>query len=67
MLQLPNQPWTLQLAPAGQRDQMAAFWLAAPEDLLPSLWSSPVGEATKAMIRSLKPETVSGAEQGFSA
>ena len=42
---------------------MAAFWLAAPEDLLPSLWSSPVGEATKAMIRSLKPETVFSAEQ----
>ena len=36
---------------------MAAFWLAAPEDLLPSLWASPVGEVTKAMINSLKQDT----------
>ena len=36
---------------------MAAFWLAAPEDLLPSLWASPVGEVTKAMIGSLKQDT----------
>ena len=36
---------------------MAAFWLAAPEDLLPSLWASPVGEVTKAMIGSIKQDT----------
>ena len=39
------------------------FWLAAPEDLLPSLWSSPVGEVTKEMIRSLKRDTVFSSEQ----
>ena len=33
------------------------FWLAAPEDLLPSLWSSPVGESTKALVRALTPQT----------
>ena len=42
---LPEQPWLLNTCvQADQRDQLARFWLAAPEDLLPSLWSSPVGE-----------------------
>ena len=34
-----------------------------PEDLLSSLWSSNVGEVTKAMIRSLKPDTAFSPEQ----
>ena len=42
---------------------MARFWLAAPEDLLPSLWGSPVGEATKALIRQLTPQTPFSSEQ----
>lgn len=64
MLQLPTQPWTLATCSnLNQRDQVAAFWLAAPEDLLPSLWSSPVGEVTKAMIRSLTPDSVFSPEQ----
>ena len=49
-------------AQLNQRDRLAA-WLAAPEDLLPSLWSSPIGEATKEMIRSLKSDTVFAPEQ----
>ena len=64
MLQLPTQSWTLATCSnLNQRDQVAAFWLAAPEDLLPSLWSSPVGEVTKAMIRSLSPDSVFSPEQ----
>ena len=64
MLQLPKQPWSLSTcANLNQRDQLAAFWLAAPDDLLPTLWSSPVGEATKAVIRSLKPDTEFTPEQ----
>ena len=64
MLQLPTQPWKLATClNLNQRDQVVAFWLAAPEDLLPSLWSSPVGEITKAMISSLTPETVFSSEQ----
>ena len=64
MLQLPNQPWSLSsCANLNQRDQLAAFWLAAPEDFLPTLWSSPVGEATKAMVRALKADTVFSSEQ----
>ena len=46
-----------------QRDQLVSFWLAAPEDLLESLWSSPVGEVTKGMIRSLTPNTSFSPEQ----
>lgn len=58
MTQLPSQPWTLaSCAAQDQRDQLAAFWLAAPEDLLPSLWASPVGEVTKALVRSLRPDS----------
>ena len=64
MLQLPTSVWTLATcAQLNQRDRLAAFWLAAPEDLLPSLWSSPIGEATKEMIRSLKSDTVFAPEQ----
>lgn len=64
MLQLPTNPWTLNsCSNLNQRDQVAAFWLAAPEDLLPSLWSSQVGEVTKAMVRSLTPDTVFSPDQ----
>ncbi len=64
MLLLPTQPWSLATcANLNQRDRLAAFWLAAPEDLLQSLWSSPIGEETKAMIRSLRPDTVFSPEQ----
>ena len=64
VLQLPTQPWSLSnCASLNQRDQLVAFWLAAPEDLLPSLWSSPVGETTKAMIRSLESNTEFSDEQ----
>ena len=64
MERLPEQPWLLNnCVQAEQRDQLARFWLAAPEDLLPSLWSSPVGEATKSMVRSLTPQTPFTPEQ----
>ena len=59
MLELPSHPWTLAGLPSGSgssRDVLARFWLAAPEDLLPSLWSSPVGEATKQLVRQLDPQ-----------
>ena len=64
MLNLPSHPWTLATCVSlEQRDQLSSFWLAAPEDLLPSLWSSPVGEATKSLIKSLTAETVFTPEQ----
>ena len=57
MLELPLQPWTLAgLADRSSRDVLARFWLAAPEDLLPSLWSSPVGESTKQLVLQLDPQ-----------
>ena len=64
MERLSEQPWLLNnCVQADQRDQLVRFWLAAPEDLLPSLWASPVGEVTKSMVRSLTPETSFTPEQ----
>ena len=61
---LPEQPWLLNTCvDADQREQLVRFWLAAPEDLLPSLWSSPVGEVTKTMVRALTPQTSFTPEQ----
>lgn len=64
VLQLPSQAWTLaSCAASDHRDALARFWLAAPDDLLPSLWSSPVGEATKTLVRHLTPQTQFTADQ----
>ena len=46
------------LAAGSNRDDLARFWLSAPEDMLPSLWSSPVGESTKQLVRQLDPQYV---------
>ena len=63
-MELPEQAWLLNTCvQADQRDQLARFWLAAPEDLLPSLWSSPVGEVTKSMVSALTPQTSFTPEQ----
>ena len=57
MLELPTKPWTLaDISASFNRDTLARFWLAAPEDLLPSLWSSSVGESTKQLVRQLEPQ-----------
>lgn len=54
---VPQQPWMVsQAAARGDRDQLARFWLAAPDDLLESLWRSPLGEATRALIQQLHPQ-----------
>lgn len=59
MQALPQQAWSVSSAAAlDQRDALARFWLASPEDLLPSLWASPLGEVTKALVRQLTPATV---------
>ncbi len=58
MLQLPEGVWSLaNCSQRNQRDELARFWLFAPEDLLPSLWSSPVGEVTKSLIKQLSTQT----------
>ena len=53
-MDLPTQPW---FAASGitesQRDALVRFWLAAPQDLLPSLWDGPTGEASRFLVRSL--------------
>ena len=50
--------WTVSSAVVGnRRDELAAFWLAAPDDVLESLWNSPVGEATRQLVAQLTPST----------
>ena len=64
MLELPSASWTVAgLSASPDRDLLARFWLAAPEDLLPSLWASPVGESTKHLVKQLDPHFTFSAEQ----
>jgi hypothetical protein len=64
MIDLPQQPWSAGSCGAlGQRDALARFWLACPDDLLPSLWSSPLGEATRQLVRQLNPQSSFSPEQ----
>ena len=50
--------WTVSSAVAGnRRDELAQFWLAAPDDVLENLWHSPVGEATRQLVAQLTPST----------
>ena len=37
----------------GDRDQLARFWLATPDDLLESLWTGPSGHATIGLVKQL--------------
>jgi hypothetical protein len=61
---LPQQAWSATTcATQGQRDALARFWLAAPDDLLPSLFASPLGEATKDLVRNLRPDSTFTPEQ----
>ena len=62
--QIPQQPWLVeQAAQRGDRDALIRFWLAAPEDLLPSLWNSPLGQATGALVKQLTPQFPFTADQ----
>ena len=64
MLELPDDSWTLSGVSTGStRDRLARFWLAAPEDLLASLWSSPLGELTRQQVRQLGPNHVFSPDQ----
>ncbi len=64
VVELPSQNWSVgSCVSMNQRDELARFWLAAPDDLLPSLWSSPLGDATRALVRQLTPETSFTSEQ----
>ena len=50
--------WTVSSAVAGnRRDELAQFWLAAPDDILENLWQSPVGDATRQLVAQLTPST----------
>ena len=63
-MELPLQGWSLSTCVSkNQRDELARFWLSAPDDLLPSLWSSPLGQATKDLIKQLDTDTSFTSEQ----
>lgn len=50
--------WSLSDAAAGQhREEVARFWIHAPDDALEKLWDSVFGEATKLLIAQLTPLT----------
>jgi len=50
--------WTVSSAVAGnRRDELAQFWLAAPDDILENLWHSPIGDATRQLVAQLTPST----------
>ena len=50
--------WSLSDAAAGQhREEVARFWIHAPEDALEMLWDSVFGEATRLLITQLTPTT----------
>ena len=50
--------WTVSSAVAGnRRDELAQFWLAAPDDILENLWHSPVGDATRQLVAQLTSST----------
>ena len=63
-MDLPQHAWSAgSCGSLGQRDALARFWLAAPEDLLASLWASPLGEATRQLVRQLNPQSSFTPEQ----
>ena len=50
--------WSLSDAAAGQhREEVARFWIHAPDDALEILWDSVFGEATRLLISQLTPLT----------
>ena len=54
---IPANPWSVsEVIARGDRDALIRFWLTAPEDLFESLWVSPMGEATKALVKQLHQE-----------
>ncbi len=55
---LPLSSWSVQNAQAqGQREALATFWLAAPTDLLETLWLSPLGSATAELVKTLEDDS----------
>ena len=54
---VPVTPWSVaEVVGRGDRDVLIRFWLTAPEDLLESLWASPLGEVSRSLVKQLHPE-----------
>ncbi|WP_413441540.1 hypothetical protein [Synechococcus sp. MIT S1220] len=63
-MQLPAEPWTSSdITALGVRDRLAQFWLAAPSDLLQSLWNGPCGQLTTNLVQQLTTATSFTSEQ----
>ena len=61
---VPSEPWTVsEVVGRGDRDALLRFWLTAPEDLLESLWASPLGASTKTLVQQLHPQAPFSDEQ----
>ena len=56
--------WTITSAVAGNnREELANFWLSAPDDSIESLWGSLAGEATRELVAQLSTTTYFSDEQ----
>lgn len=56
--------WTLLEATTGnRRDELAKFWINAPDDALEHLWKGPIGDATKNLIGQISTDTQFSQEQ----
>ena len=57
-MQFPQTTWNLGSCVAeGNRDALVRLWLAAPHDQLEAFWSSPLGVATRELVRGLRQHT----------
>ncbi len=64
VIYLPEDSWAASSCVGNQqRDSLARFWLAAPDDLLPSLWGSPLGQSTKELVKQLNANSSFSDEQ----
>ncbi len=64
-MELPSQSWSAaECSSLGQRDLLARFWLACPDDLLESLWNtSGLGQSTCALVKQLTPDSKFSSDQ----
>lgn len=63
-MQLPGTVWNLGTCVSdGNRDALARLWMAAPLDQLEAFWSSPLGTATRELVRQLNQSTPLTPEQ----
>jgi hypothetical protein len=60
---LPSSPWSLDGTSDSTRDRLINFWLTAPIDQLETLWDTPIGSTTRALVLSLSSSSSFSPEQ----